>query len=203
MKKEQKSNGKLDEKSLQVLSCSLAVAVLLLLLSGDMIISQFLRVNPNQDYPLEEKQEESNSGTEVFENDSHKEEPSVSYDVSYMKESSISEILQKIASKETVFLFSGRSTCPPCRAFVPVLKKVSEKWQLDNLYYLDRSKIHSETEGYQEFLAYSHELQTSFTSTPYFMIFQNGVYQESVIGMYETNEALETVLNTLIQKYQN
>jgi len=59
------NQNKMDKKTVQILACSLAVGVMILLLSGDMIISQIIKVNPNQDYQVEE---ENKTNDEVFPN---------------------------------------------------------------------------------------------------------------------------------------
>ena len=66
MKKNKK--GGMNEQSLQVLACAVAVAVMILLLSGDMLISQFITVNPNQDYSKEKENKDSSKDLDSIEN---------------------------------------------------------------------------------------------------------------------------------------
>ncbi|MCI8575492.1 MAG: thioredoxin family protein [Bacilli bacterium] len=200
-----KNRKSMPEKSIQVISCALAVVVMILLMSGDMIMSKILRVNPNQDYPYDT----NHSANEKEDNvPSNKEDESSSvditidtdYDVSFMKSTNLMELQKLIQTGETIYVFSGRSTCPPCRRFVPILKKVVKEYQLENVYYLNQSLISETTEGYDTFIAYSTQLQEKFGTTPYFMVFKNQKYQTGQIGMLK-EETLENYLRELFQNY--
>lgn len=195
--KKQKANGKLDEKSLTVLSCALAVAVMILLLSGDMIITQFIRVNPNQEYPeLQEKKEEKPQEEPV--NNINNEEKDNNYDVSFLNQTTIEKAIEKINSGDRVIIFSGRSTCPPCQSFVPILKETFEELNITNALYFDRNTIDEKTSGYTEFLKYSDILEEEFDSTPFLMIFQDGKWKDYIIGMAPSKEALKEELKQLL-----
>lgn len=146
-----------------ILSCLLAVSILVFLFLGDFIILHFLPVSPNQTLPLEEDVRDEVLDEEV---------PSISvdplYDTSFMKNESLDSILARIKRGETVFLFSGRSTCSPCRKFLPILREAYDEKPVESLFYLDRSFIDEYTEGYYEFLNLSDTLQENFSSTPFF-----------------------------------
>lgn len=193
-----KKSKKIPEKSLQVLSCAMAVAVMILLLSGDIFMSKILRVNPNQEYPYDEKNDNSSSKEDENSQDIKINSSNSSYDVSFMKQVSLVDLDEIIQQGGIIYVFSGRSTCPPCRKFVPVLEKVVKDLQLSNVYYLDQSTIKKTADGYQKFVDYSEELQKEFGTTPYFMIFNNKSYQEGLIGMSETEESLEKILKNRI-----
>ncbi len=185
-----------DEKDhkKQVIFCVISVLVLVLIFFGDAIITRFLPVEPNPIpdgyFPdsVEEKEEE--------------ETPTVSsnssYDVSFMKEQTILDVLKHIESGEIVYVFSGRSTCEPCKRFVPVLKEVATSKNI-SIDYLDRTKISKNSEGYEKFLSYSSTLSENFSKTPYFMVFKNNQYQEDVIG-YQSDLTIQ--LEEIFQKYE-
>lgn len=194
-----KNNKKIPERSLQVLACAIAVGVMILLLSGDIFMSKILRVNPNQDYPYDKENTDDTSFNNLDSNDKSEEKNDNAYDVSFMKEVNLTDLDQIIQNEEKVFVFSGRSTCPPCRMFVPILQKVVKDLDLKHVYYLNQSNIKSTTEGYSKFVSYSLEIQENFGTTPYFMIFQNADYKEGVIG-FSAND-LETLLKEVVLKY--
>ena len=165
------------------LLCILSIVLFFVLLLGDHIVWLFLPRNPNDNYTIMKESEKIEE--EKKENSNLENSPTVKleeYDISFMIPITLSEVISKINSKETVYLFSGRSTCTPCKKFIPVLKEVQEETQI-KIYYIDRNAIHSDSEGYQTFLNYSDELSLKFSSTPYFMIFLDGMYQRSVIGL--------------------
>lgn len=195
-----KNTKGMPEKSLQVISCAMAVVVMILLMSGDMIMSKILRVNPNQNYPYEE-QDESSKEEKKEEDSSTIQNVDLEYDVSFMKPTNLIELQEYIQKGELIYVFSGRRTCAPCRRFVPILKKVVEDLGITNIYYLNQSEINNMTDGYQNFQAYSNELQEKFGTTPYFMIFKDQKYLEGQIGMMKTDELLEDYLKELFQKY--
>lgn len=186
----------IPEKSLQVISCALAVVVMILLMSGDMIMSKILRVNPNQDYPYD-----VNKGSDEKVNSSVDIDVSLNYDVSFMKETNLVELRNLILTGNTIYVFSGRSTCPPCKKFVPVLKNVTQELQLTNVYYLNQSEIDEKTEGYQEFTKFSPLLQEEFGTTPFLMVFKDQKYQEGQIGTMGTDEVFTKYLKEIFQKY--
>jgi predicted bacteriocin transport accessory protein len=186
----------IPEKSLQVISCALAVVVMILLMSGDMIMSKILRVNPNQDYPYD-----INKGSDEKVNSSVDIDVSLNYDVSFMKETNLVELRNLILTGNTIYVFSGRSTCPPCKKFVPVLKNVTQELQLTNVYYLNQSEIDEKTEGYQEFTKFSPLLQEEFGTTPFLMVFKDQKYQEGQIGTMGTDEVFTKYLKEIFQKY--
>lgn len=168
-----KEDNKLSPETRVNLLCALAVLVLCLLLSGDMIVSHFIPVHPNDNYVKEkefEKREEEGNPSDN------------NYDVSYMESISLLSLLEKIEQKDTIFIFSGKSKSPPCQKFSSVLKEVKEQIEI-KIYYLDQNEISEHTDGYELFLTYSSSLQDLFRVTPYFMVFQNGKYQGEVIGM--------------------
>lgn len=193
-----KKNNKMSKETIEVISCAIAVVTILLLLSGDMIMSKILRVNPNQDYPYEENNSSNTpSDPEVLD----KPEIDSSYDVSFMTKTNLVELNSLIQEGKTLFVFSGRSTCPPCKRFVPTLKKVATQLQKQNIYYLDQSEINPDSEGVDEFIMYSETLQSKFGTTPYFMVFKDKLYVTEQIGTMETEEKLENYLNTILSEY--
>lgn len=213
-----KNHKKIPEKTVQVLSCAMAVAVMILLMSGDIFMSKILHVNPNQDYPYDEKSKDNNFNDDKILNDTDSssnknndengenitEPPVVStesneddYDVSFLKEINLVDLDSLIQKESLIFVFSGRSTCPPCRRFVPILQRVVNDLKLDNVYYLNQSLIKSSTEGYEKFVSYHEQLQDKFGTTPYFMVFQNGAYQVGRIGVAPYEEIKELVTKYL------
>lgn len=200
-----KKPAKIDEKTVRVLACAVAVAVMILLLSGDMFLSRLIHVNPNQEYKENDrdnkqsdvKQEESKQT--VQSNIDNTANPNVDYDVTFMNQISLKETYDKIMNQETVLVLSGRSTCGPCKRFVPVLKSVYSELHIKDGIYLDRNSIKSNTEGYQEFLDLSDTISENFGGTPFFMIFQDGKLKDYILGI--TSE--EEVKEDLIRKIQN
>ena len=191
------------------LLCILSIVLFFVLLLGDHIVWLFLPRNPNDNYTIMKESEKIEEEKKIlvsryeFKKDEvelilghghAKGRNTVMYfalkrKIDYLLfwdddeyPITLSEVISKINSKETVYLFSGRSTCTPCKKFIPVLKEVQEETQI-KIYYIDRNAIHSDSEGYQTFLNYSDELSLKFSSTPYFMIFLDGMYQRSVIGL--------------------
>jgi len=188
-----------SDKTLTVLSCSIAVAVMILLLSGDMIISKFIQVHPNQNV-LEENQEKKQDVLEDEHDDTHPVISDSSYDVSFLKQTDLKDILNHIQNNETVFLFSGRSTCGPCRLFLPVLKEVFQEFETISGYYLNRNEV-VESNEYYEFIHLSNILEEKFGSTPFFMIFQNGELKDYIIGMNPSTGALKDEIVLKMKRY--
>lgn len=188
-----KENKRLNEEQLKILSCALAVGVMILLLSGDYIITKFIKTEPNNNYVLNKKEDEQQKEeTESTLNQNN------NYDVSFLTPITIEEALTKIKAKERVIIFSGRSTCGPCQMFVPVLKKALEELSITDVYYFDRNKINNQTPGYEEFIKYNSILQERFGSTPFLMMFNNGSWQDYILGMMPEEETLkETIKNKI------
>lgn len=200
----------LDEKALRVLSCSVAVAVMILLLSGDMIISKFIRVNPNQEVMNEEKDDASNVDDDFKE---HIKEPPVQkdildepidpiYDTSFLQKIDLSSLMTKIQNKEVIFLFSGRSTCGHCIDFLPILKDVFKILNVQTGFYIDRNSVLESDEVYDTFLKLSPVIENNFIGTPFFMIFKDGQFQDYIMGMPHDKNDLKNRLEDMIKKYQ-
>lgn len=48
----------------------------------------------------------------------------------------LAQLREKLANKETFYVYVGRPTCPYCRKFEPNLNKAMEETQIE-VYYLD------------------------------------------------------------------
>ena len=188
-KKQETNSPKMNEKSLQVLSCALAVVILIILMSGDMIITRFIKVKPNQDYPASKLPQDKPTDLEQNEQDS----VYVSID--------LSTLLSKIEAKEEVIVLSGRDGCGACQRFKPVLESVLKE-QNRKAYYLDRNE-NMKTDEYQKLIALDPFIELSFSSTPFLMLFQNGSYKNGICGMMEEENALKITLGKMItETYQ-
>lgn len=182
MKKNKK--GGMNEQSLQVLACAVAVAVMILLLSGDMLISQFITVNPNQDYSKEKENKDSSKDLDSIENN---------YDTSFLKEVSLEEIVEKIKEDSLVVVFSGKSTLSSCQRFLTVLTSSLKELNYDTALYLEQGKIDTNTNGYEEFLSISPTLEQEFLNPPLLMFFKNGVLVDYISGMTNENTLQEMI----------
>lgn len=188
-----KKNSNMNEQTLKVLAYSVAIAVMIVLLAGDMIVSGLMHGNSNQ-----EGVEQREVDTKLKEDASI---PSVSsggdYDIQFMNQISLQETYEKIVNKETVFVLSGRSTCGPCKQFVPILKGVYSELNITDGIYFDQNLINSETTGYQEFISLSNTISENFGGTPFFMIFQDGKLVDSILGMNPTIDLKVELINKI------
>lgn len=179
--KNKEKNKKIDEKSLQTLSCAIAVAGMILLLSGDFLISRFIRINPNQIY-IEPKETAISN-----------------YDISFLNPVSLTEASAKIKEGGRVIIFSGRSTCNPCQNFIPILKETLNELNITDALYLERNTILEQSEEYNEFIKYSPILKEEFSSTPFLMIFQNGKWDDYILGLPKSEGLLKDNLKKKLE----
>lgn len=188
-----KKNSNMNEQTLKVLAYSVAIAVMIVLLTGDMIVSGLMHVNSSQE---ESEQREADKKPKEEEST-----PSVSsngdYDIQFMSQISLQETYEKIINKETIFVLSGRSTCGPCKQFVPILKDVYSELKITDGIYLNQNLINSDTEGYQEFVSLSNTISENFGGTPFFMIFQDGELVDSILGMNPAIDLKAELINKI------
>lgn len=106
----------------------------------------------------------------------------------YLKEISISELYQKVESKETFILELSQDGCSHCAAFNPTFTKVLEDYKI-TAYYLNISKI-TEDE-YYKFLSDFNNNES--LGTPTVMFFTDGHEKTSmnrIIGSASEKELI-------------
>lgn len=190
-----KKTTKLDEKSLRVLSCALAVGVMILLMSGDMIITKFIKVKPNQ-LPKDEIVEPGPS-----DDTSVNETPKDEFDVSFYQQVSLDVLVEKIEKGETVVYFSGRFTCPPCHSFLPILTEVLKENNMTTAYYIDRSTIKANMPAYEKLVQMDSFISENFGGTPLLLLFHDGKYQNGLSGYYG-DDATKTNIKTVLKSIE-
>lgn len=159
-----KPKSKMDEKAVEVIACAVTVGVMILLLSGDMIISHFIKINPNDNVSIKKEKNEEKNRQEFL--------TMISFD----------EAITKILEEENVYFFFGREKSKDCQTFLAVLKEFPFQ---DHLYYIDQDSIRFEDESYNQFVSYSDDIRLGIGSTPFFVSFQNHTYHASILGMRE------------------
>ncbi len=175
----------MNEKTVQVVSCAVAVAVMILLLSGDMIISQFLPIVPNQ---------------EMKEADVEKDylDSPYPFDVSFMEEVNLTRAVELIQSGDEIFLFSAKASDSNSRYFLSFLLDAGDDIT-QTIYFLNRANVRPSTEGYDEFVSYSEEIRKRFLTVPYLMAFRDGKYQGGIIGRQAN---LEEVIFQFLHQFE-
>lgn len=165
----------MDEKVVKVISCSVAVAVMILLLSGDMIISQFIRVNPNQDMIVEE--------------------------TSFCEQRFCLQALSnQIKYHDTVFVLIGQSEEESCSQILSIFEETIAEYPAVYGSYFDFQQFIFEEDEYQAFLALINDeslLSQSFSV----LIFQGGEFKELID--ISSLEGLKEQLIDKIQLYSN
>lgn len=172
---------KMNEKSVQVLGCALAVAILIVLMSGDMIITKFLKVKPNQEYPKVNQPEIPLPEEDLKE---------------YLLKTDLKTVMEKIEANEKVLVISANEECSPCQKFVPVLKSVVNEKKIKT-YYLERKEVVRD-DNYEKLIQMDPFIELSFGTTPFLMLFQDGSYKNGISGMMQDEETLKNALNELI-----
>lgn len=155
----------LDEKKKEVIYCIFIVLVLLLLTFGDRIATHFISHQPNPN--------NTSFGGDVISADDYK--------IDFLTELKIPEILSKIENKETFLLLSSRESCHTCKKYIPLLKKMFDKYDIE-AFYLNRTLYDRDNTDYAEFMNIDTRLQRNLQYTPYLMYFENGVLKDELVG---------------------
>jgi len=156
----------IDEKKKEILYCICIVFVLILLAFGDQIAMHFIshRPNPNNKVFGEEG--------EVSASD---------YNVDFLEEISIPEILEKINQQESFLLLSSRDECYTCKKYLPLLKMQFTNFDVQ-AFFMNRSKYDRDNTYYVEFMKLDTQLEKNLQYTPYLMYFKDGALQDQLVG---------------------
>lgn len=163
-------------------ACFFAVFGLLLLLCGDILVSSFLPVQPNDNYSKEKE-------LSIDE---------ISYDISFLEKISFSDFVNKMEKKEDFFVLLISDFCSSCEEFSSVLKEVIDNYPISSIYYLNLDEVSKNTSLYETFFNYFNLSMNELESVPYFFFFQNGMNQKEWIGM---NEEFQEELLYFFQNY--
>lgn len=145
---------KMNEKTVRVLSCAVAVGVMILLLSGDMIISQFIPYNPNQEYPYEEARNKNFSWEKI----------------------SIKDALQKIETNFSVYLVFEEDE----KSIQDAIFSFMQEKSLDYASFscILTGEIDVQSAEYATLLNYSDEIAKHYTNVPFVLSFENHQFYE-------------------------
>ena len=113
----------------------------------------------------------------------------------HIKDISLSKFEDKINNKESFVLYIGNENCSHCTAYMPTLKKVLDKYNID-IYHLDNSKL-SEKE-YLEFKEY-----ISISGTPTIVFIENGEEETALNRIVGEKSEKETVEIFKVNGYIN
>lgn len=97
------------------------------------------------------------------------------------------EAYNKIDNDDTFVLYSGRSTCPFCQAYVPNLQEAAENLMLDTVFY-----VNTVDDLNQDFVD-----NENVNITPTTFIIVNGEVVETVRG-FQTTAEIQAIIETHI-----
>lgn len=115
----------------------------------------------------------------------------IEYDVSSFIEVNADELLELYDKEGYYLIYTGRSTCGYCVMYVPVLKEIQEKYDID-VYYLDITKVTQD--DYDKLTKVENLLTENFGTTPLTMVYKDGKYVDGTVGYVEAS-VLEELLN--------
>ena len=101
--------------------------------------------------------------------------------------------MTKIQNQESFTLLSSRDSCHTCVQYVPLLKEVFDKYEVD-AYYMNRSLYDRDNEEYVALLNQDERLKKNLQYTPYIMVFKNGKLVDELVGSKNKEEVEEFVL---------
>lgn len=168
----------LDDKKRQVIYCICVVVGLVVLAFGDRIVLHFIEQVPNNNNRVFGESSEITAGD---------------YKIDFLEELSVRDILNKIQSQESFTLLSSRDSCHTCVQYIPLLKEVFDKYEVD-AYYMNRSLYDRDNEEYVALLNQDERLKKNLQYTPYIMVFKNGKLVDELVGSKNKEEVEEFVL---------
>ncbi len=157
---------RLDEKRKQTIYCICVVLALVLLFLGDRIVLRFIDQIPN-------------NNNRVF--GENGEISASDYNIDFLEELNITEILDKINRQESFTLLSSRDSCHTCEKYIPMLKELFTKYEID-AYYMNRSLYDRDNNEYVQFMNVDEKLKEHLQYTPYLMVFKNGKLVDELVG---------------------
>lgn len=173
LSKDKKERGiHLNEKRKQTIYCICVVLALILLFSGDRIVLRFIDQIPNNNNRIFGENGESNPAD---------------YTIDFLEELSITEILEKINRQESFTLLSSRDSCHTCERYIPILKELFTKYEID-AYYMNRSLYDRDNNEYVLFMSIDERLENHLQYTPYLMVFKDGKLIDELVGSKEKEE---------------
>lgn len=168
----------LDDKKRQVIYCICVVVALVVLAFGDRIVLHFIQQVPNNNNRIFGESGEITAGD---------------YKIDFLEELTVTDILQKIQNQESFTLLSSRDSCHTCVQYIPLLKEVFDKCEVD-AYYMNRSLYDRDNEEYVTLLNQDERLKKNLQYTPYIMVFKNGKLVDELVGSKNKEEVEEFVL---------
>ena len=168
----------LDDKKRQVIYCICVVVALVVLAFGDRIVLHFIQQVPNNNNRIFGESGEITAGD---------------YKIDFLEELTVTDILQKIQNQESFTLLSSRDSCHTCVQYIPLLKEVFDKYEVD-AYYMNRSLYDRDNEEYVTLLNQDERLKKNLQYTPYIMVFKNGKLVDELVGSKNKEEVEEFVL---------
>ena len=168
----------LNEKKKEVIYCICIVLTLIVLALGDQIVLHFINQAPN-------------NNNRVF-GESGESLPA-DYKIDFLSELTVDEILKKLENKESFTLLSSRDTCHTCEEYIPILKELFTKYEVD-AYYMNRSIYDRDNAEYVKLLEYDERLEENLQYTPYLMVFKEGVLVDELVGSQKKETVEEFVL---------
>ena len=168
----------LDDKKRQVIYCICVVVALVVLSFGDRIVLHFIQQVPNNNNRIFGESGEITAGD---------------YKIDFLEELTVTDILQKIQNQESFTLLSSRDSCHTCVQYIPLLKEVFDKYEVD-AYYMNRSLYDRDNEEYVTLLNQDERLKKNLQYTPYIMVFKNGKLVDELVGSKNKEEVEEFVL---------
>jgi len=136
-----------EVKALKMLVCvSICVTIISLLISL-VILNKVTSGNDNK--------KDNESETSVDENEN--------YDVSMFKSIKIDEFKEMYDDDKTYFVYTGRSTCGYCVAFLPTLQQSVKEYDY-TLYYLDMSNVTND--DISSVIEMDEDFSDTFSATP-------------------------------------
>ena len=168
----------MDDRKRQVIYCICVVVALVVLAFGDRIVLHFIEQVPNNNNRVFGESDEFTAGD---------------YKIDFLEELTVKDILQKIQNQESFTLLSSRDSCHTCVQYIPLLKNVFDKYEVD-VYYMNRSLYDRDNEEYVFVLNQDERLKKNLQYTPYIMVFKNGLLVDELVGSKNKEEVEDFVL---------
>ena len=185
-KKKIKEFTTVDEKKRQIIYSICVVVALLVLAFGDKIVLHFIEQVPNNNNQI------FGGSGEVTASD---------YQIDFLKELAEKDILSKIQNQENFTLLSSRDSCHTCVFYIPLIKEVFDKYEVD-AYYMNRSLYDRDNTEYVSLLNQDERLKKNLQYTPYIMVFKDGKLVDELVGSKNKEEVEEFVLRNQLATNQ-
>lgn len=163
----------LNPKQKEILYCLFLIIIITIIAFGDQIILKFISHHPNPSDRVFGEQETINK----------------EYDIPFLEELTVEEIVDKIEKKDTFILFSSRKSCMTCVSMIQDIEELLGKYD-SFIYFVNQEIITKDSDSYQKWIKDDKELKKNLSYTPFLMYYRNGVLENSVVGK-TTKEELE------------